>query len=137
MLTLSCDLALMPVHCASSEKITYTAKSCQNALQVLPVPGYYLRQHQALVQEFQNSTYWPKHLLVRYHWTHNSALNVTAALYVLFGLGEALSLQILFVELASLHPHAMGLITFVAMLKEVSSRIHPEHKAHAMLTPLH
>lgn len=54
---------------------------------VLPVPKYYLRQHQQLLNEFQNSTHWPKHLLVQYHWRHNDALNVNAALYVLFGIG--------------------------------------------------
>lgn len=57
-------------------------------LQVLPVPKYYLWQHQQLLNEFQNSTRWPKHLLVRYHWKHNDALNVNAALYVLFGIGK-------------------------------------------------
>ena len=57
-------------------------------LQVLPVPKYYLRQHQQLLNEFQNSTHWPKHLLVQYHWRHNDALNVNAALYVLFGVGK-------------------------------------------------
>jgi len=57
-------------------------------LQVLPVPKYYLWQHQQLLNEFQNSTHWPKHLLVQYHWKHNDALNVNAALYVLFGIGK-------------------------------------------------
>ncbi len=57
-------------------------------LQVQPVPSYYLRQHQLLLNEFQNSTHWPKHLLVRYHWSHSNALNVNAALYILFGLGK-------------------------------------------------
>lgn len=57
-------------------------------LQVLPVPFFYLRQHELLLTEFQNSTHWPKHLLVRYRWAHHSALNVNAAMYVLFAVGK-------------------------------------------------
>lgn len=59
-----------------------------HVLQVLPVPSYYLTQHQLLLSEFQNSTHWPKHLLVRYRWAHSNALNINAAMYVLFGLGK-------------------------------------------------
>ncbi|KAL3161947.1 hypothetical protein ABBQ38_009029 [Trebouxia sp. C0009 RCD-2024] len=54
---------------------------------VLPVPPFYLQEHSQLIEEFQNSTHWPKHLLVRYHWAHNSALNINAAICVLFGVG--------------------------------------------------
>ena len=57
-------------------------------LQVQPVPNYYVWQHQQLLTEFQNGTHWPKHLLVRYRWKHSDALNVNAAVYVLFGLGK-------------------------------------------------
>ena len=60
----------------------------QALLQVIPVPNFYLRQHELLLAEFQNSTHWPKHLLVMYRWAHNSALNVNAAMYVLFALGK-------------------------------------------------
>ena len=52
------------------------------------MPNFYLQEHSVLLEEFQNSTHWPKHLLVRYHWTHNSALNVNAAMFVLFGVGK-------------------------------------------------
>ena len=58
------------------------------AMQVLPIPSYTLREQWGLIEEFQNSTHWPKHLLVRYHWAHSNALNVNAAMYVLFTVGK-------------------------------------------------
>lgn len=80
------------------------------ALQVLPVPGYYLRKHDLLMQEFQNSTHWPKHLLVRYHWTHSNALNINAALYVLFGAGKFLVLTVESICLCKCH-RSLGQVT--------------------------
>lgn len=76
-------------------------------MQVLPVPGYYLRKHHSLIQEFQNSTHWPKHLLVRYHWTHSNALNINAALYTLFGVGEFAHVNnvLKFLQAVQLHAH--------------------------------
>lgn len=51
---------------------------------VLPVPQGYLYAHHQLLQEFQNATIWPKHLLVEYSWTTQLTVDALSALYVMF-----------------------------------------------------
>lgn len=60
------------------------------------MPPQYLQTHGRLVQDFQNATLWPKHLVVYYHFTAEQELNVNGMLFVLFvfGLGSAILLSL-------------------------------------------
>ena len=57
------------------------------------MPPAYLQQHALLVEEFRNSTHWPKHLLVRYQWVNASPVEALKGLYVVSGAGEEHGLQ--------------------------------------------
>ncbi|KAK9905559.1 hypothetical protein WJX75_002113 [Coccomyxa subellipsoidea] len=51
---------------------------------VLPVPQGYLYAHHHLLNEFQNATVWPKHLLVEYSWSTPQSVDALSALYFIF-----------------------------------------------------
>ena len=57
------------------------------------MPSAYLQQHALLVEEFQNSTHWPTHLLVRYQGVNASPVEALKGLYMVSGAGEEHSLQ--------------------------------------------
>ena len=77
-----------------SDMLCHSATSCNLillatfGLQVVLVPPAYLQQHALLVEEFRNSTHWPKHLLVRYQWVNVSPVEALKGLYVVSGAGE-------------------------------------------------
>ena len=58
------------------------------------MPPAYLQQHALLVEEFRNSTHWPKHLLVRYQWVNASPVEALKGLYTVSGAGEEHSLPL-------------------------------------------
>ena len=60
--------------------------------QVLPVPQGYLYAHHHLLNEFQNATVWPKHLLVEYSWSTPQSVDALSALYFIFFVCAALPL---------------------------------------------
>lgn len=61
---------------------------CAGVLQVLPLPDELLLQHATLYDEFKNTTHWPKHVLVHYHFHNEGDVDFQQGLYVLTALGE-------------------------------------------------
>ena len=51
------------------------------------VPQQYLVTHHLLIEEFQNTSHWPKHLLLDYKWAHSETVQADAGLYVVFAAG--------------------------------------------------
>eukprot|EP00884_Botryococcus_braunii_P009214 jgi/Botrbrau1/18294/Bobra.0179s0025.2 len=47
----------------------------------------FLVAHHQLLQEFNNASFWPKHVLVQYAWEHSPIVNAVGGLYLLFGIG--------------------------------------------------
>lgn len=48
----------------------------------------YLVAHHQLLREFNNASYWPKHVLVEYTWEHSLLVNAVGGLYLLFATGR-------------------------------------------------
>eukprot|EP00891_Asterochloris_glomerata_P007610 jgi/Astpho2/7610/e_gw1.00115.120.1_t len=77
-------------------ELTYSAAELVAAkAKVVLVPPAYLQQHALLVEEFRNSTHWPKHLLVRYQWVNVSPVEALKGLYVVSGAGILASMVII------------------------------------------
>lgn len=55
---------------------------------MLPLPDELLLQHAPLYDEFKNTTHWPKHVLVHYHFHNEGDVDFQQGLYVLTALGE-------------------------------------------------
>jgi len=58
---------------------------------VVPLPPDYLQQHLEVARQFQNSTHWPKHIMIRYKWVEHKEVDVTLGLTLLFGASAILT----------------------------------------------
>lgn len=53
----------------------------------LKLPKEDVSRHKEIVEEFRNTTHWPKHLLVYYHWKTAHEVDTDKGLLVLFSTG--------------------------------------------------
>lgn len=57
---------------------------------VLPLPDEMLIHHTTLYEDYKNTTHWPKHVLVHYHWMDEGDIDFNKGLYVLMTTGLVL-----------------------------------------------
>lgn len=58
---------------------------------VTPMPVEYVERHAEVVRNYQNSSHWPKFIVIRYKWQEQAEVDVALGLYVLFGSSVALT----------------------------------------------
>jgi hypothetical protein len=56
-------------------------------MQVKDAPLFYQHQHEQAVHQFQNTSSWPKHLLVFYHFENQNEVDLDRGLAVIFVIG--------------------------------------------------
>lgn len=54
---------------------------------MLPLPDEMLIHHATLYEDYKNTTHWPKHVLVHYHWLDEGDIDFNKGLYVLMTTG--------------------------------------------------
>eukprot|EP00878_Enallax_costatus_P041922 GHUV01048848.1.p3 GENE.GHUV01048848.1~~GHUV01048848.1.p3 ORF type:complete len:119 (+),score=22.87 GHUV01048848.1:1342-1698(+) len=55
---------------------------------VVPLPDDMLIRHATLYEDYKNTTHWPKHVMVHYHWIDEGDIDFNKGLYVLMTTGR-------------------------------------------------